>query len=211
LFSSRTLIFCRFLSSFCFTGALPAWRRVPADLSADIRMAEGWKINIKFTTGGDSTGALLLPKCGATTIAELREAITAQCSKVPKRIIVMGRLLTQDTQTLEQAKVQDGQTIHVQPDAAAAAVPPPPPSAAAAAAPSPPAAAAAAAPRPVAPAAAAAARSPIDQAIALVMAQPPATAQALLSTLGKVSQSAIAPGLRLNGAKCAVYMAWQWQ
>ncbi|KAG5189773.1 hypothetical protein JKP88DRAFT_262103 [Tribonema minus] len=82
--------------------------------SDSARMGDEWKVNVKFTTGGDgSGGTLILPSQANTTIAQLKSAITEQLGKATKRIIFQGRVLSKDEATLAEMKVQDGQTIHV--------------------------------------------------------------------------------------------------
>jgi PUB domain/Ubiquitin family len=159
------------------------------------KMADAaWTIKVMFTSGGGE-GSLSLTSGGATTLAQLKAAITEQLKKGVKRVIFQGKVLNNDAQTLAEAKVQNGHSVHVQPDAAAAPAVPAPAAAAAAAAP----AAAAAAPpqRSAAPVAAAvpqpvrAAVSPMTAAIARILQQPPAAAQNLLNTLLKVNYTAL--------------------
>jgi Ubiquitin family len=140
-----------------------------------------WTIKVMFTTGGGE-GNLSLPAGGATTLAQFKAAISEQLNKSVKRVIFQGKVLNNDAQTLTEAKVQNGHSVHVQPDAAAAPAVPAPAAAAAAAAPI---AAAAAVPQPVR-----AAVSPMNAAIARILQQPSAAAQNLLNTLLKVSYSA---------------------
>jgi Ubiquitin family len=155
-----------------------------------------WTIKVMFTTGGGE-GNLSLPAGGATTLAQFKAATTEQLNKSVKRVIFQGKVLNNDTQTLTEAKVQNGHSVHVQPDAAAAPAASAP-AAAAVAAPAAASAAAAAVPQPVR-----AAVSPMNAAIARILQQPPAAAQTLLNTLLKVSSIAFLTYVR-SLASCQI-------
>ena len=161
-------------------------------------MSEAWSLKVLFTSGGGEA-SVTLDKGGATTVGELKSAITQQCSKTPKRLIYQGRVLSSDQQTLSEIKLQDKQTVHVQPEAVApaAAASSAPPAAAVTAVPTStpaPTASASAAPQPTSVAAApaptaAGGPSSIDAAVARLTQQQASVAQTALNTLLKVSDA----------------------
>ena len=160
-------------------------------------MSEGWSLKVLFTSGGGEA-SVALDKGGATTVGELKSAITQQCSKTPKRLIYQGRVLSSDQQILSEIKLQDKQTVHVQPEAvapaaaspapaatAAAAVPTPTPTASTSTSAAPQSSSIATTPAP----SAAGGPSSIDTAVARLTQQPATVAQTALNTLLKVSEA----------------------